>query len=190
MPSPIGHALAGIAIQQARPGIFFARPWHEAIFFLFLANLPDLDFLPGILAGYPNLYHHGIFHSLGAALAVAVAGGCFFYLRKRSFWNVTAVVFVIYITHLLLDFFAGDTKPPYGMPLFWPFSHSYFLAARPFFLNIARSGRSDDFFSSLINRHNLAAVLHETLILGGLALTAWLLRRCWGKIRSAKQPTG
>jgi inner membrane protein len=178
MPSPIGHALTGIAVNQARPGVFFANKWHEAVFFVFLANLPDFDFLPGLLTGYPNLYHHGIFHSLGAALLVSVAGGWLFAMRKRSFRNVTTVVFVMYAVHLLLDFFAGDTKPPYGMPLLWPFSNRFFLAARPIFLNIARSSRSEDFFSSLFNRHNLAAVLLETLILGGMAVAIWLLRRC------------
>jgi membrane-bound metal-dependent hydrolase YbcI (DUF457 family) len=177
MPSPIGHALTGLAVRQARPGVFFAAPWLESLFLLFLANLPDLDFLPGILSGFPNLYHHGIFHSLGAALAVAVAGGWLFLLGKRRFRSAASVIFILYVIHLLLDYFAGDTRPPYGMPLFWPFSGDYFLAPRPLFLNIARSGRSGDFFSSLFNRHNLDAVLREVMILGGVALVAWLWRR-------------
>ena len=83
MPLPIGHALAGIAMRQARPGLFFANRWADAFFFIFLANLPDADFLPGILLGCPNLYHHGIFHSLGAALAVALVGGGIFFCGKN-----------------------------------------------------------------------------------------------------------
>jgi inner membrane protein len=187
MPSPIGHALSGIAFRQARPGVFFAKPWHEVVFFLFLANLPDLDFLPGILAGFPNTYHHGIVHSLGFAVAAAAAGGWLFHhFWKRSFRQVTVIIFLMYVTHLLLDYFAGDTKPPYGMPLFWPFSNEYFLAPRPLFLNIVRSSRSNDFFSSLFNRHNLEAALREIMILGGIALAAWLLRRWWEKRKAAE----
>lgn len=177
MPSPIRHALTGFALQQARPGVLLARPGHEAVLFLFLANLPDLDFLPGFLAGAPNLYHHGAFHSLGAALAVSALVGILFRLGKRSFRGAAVLMFLLYLVHLALDYFAGDTKPPYGMPLLWPFSGEFFLAPRALFLNIARSGSSRDFLSSLFNLHNLDAVLREIMLLGGPALGAWLWRR-------------
>jgi inner membrane protein len=178
MPSPIGHALTGFAIQQARPSIFMAKPWQECVLFLLLGNLPDLDFLPGLLSGFPNLYHHGIFHSLGAALIVSIAGGALVHwLWKRPCRDAAAILLLLYVTHLLLDYFAGDTKPPYGMPLFWPFSGDYFIAPRQLFLNIVRSQRSEDFFSSMVNRHNLDAVLREVMLLGGVALATWLWRR-------------
>ena len=37
-------------------------------FYIFIANAPDLDFLPGLIIGKPNLYHHGISHSLGIGI--------------------------------------------------------------------------------------------------------------------------
>jgi len=186
MPLPVGHALAGIAMQQVRPAFFFANRWFDALFFVFLANLPDADFLPGILLGKPNLYHHGIFHSLGAAAAVAVAGGWIFYLKKKSFRAAAAVIFLVYYVHLLLDFFARDLVAPYGLPLFWPFSDRYFIAARPIFINVTRSRSSHDFFSSLFNGHNLGAALREIAILGGMTLAVVLLRRWLRKRRSAR----
>ncbi|HEX7502194.1 MAG TPA: metal-dependent hydrolase, partial [Acidobacteriota bacterium] len=96
MPLPVGHALAGIAFQQARPGLFFKNLWHDAFFFIFLANLPDADFLPGLLMGRPNLFHHGIFHSLGAALAIAAVGGWLFSRNKKYSWPAALGIFLIF----------------------------------------------------------------------------------------------
>ena len=176
MPLPIGHALAGLACAQVRPGFFFRNRWQDAFFFVFLANLPDADFLPGIILGQPNLYHHGIFHSMGAALAIAAAGGWFFYLKKQHFWSRAAAIFLVFSSHLLLDFFAWDFVAPYGMPLLWPLANRYFIAAHPVFINIVRSGRSDDFFTSLFNGHNLTAAGREFIILGGTLLAVMTVR--------------
>jgi inner membrane protein len=186
MPLPVGHTLAGIAFSQVRPGFFFKNHWHDAFFFILLANLPDADFLPGIILGQPSLYHHGAFHSLGAMMTLAAAGGCFFYLKDRHFWSRAAAIFLVGFSHLLLDFFTFDFAPPYGLPLFWPFSGRYFIAARPFFLNITRSEHSGDFFTSLFSRHNLEAALRETLLLGGLALIVVTLRLLLKKRNTAQ----
>ncbi|MEI6614528.1 MAG: metal-dependent hydrolase [Chrysiogenales bacterium] len=181
MPLPIGHTLTGIAFFQTSPGLFFKNKWADAIFFIFLANLPDADFLPGFVLGFPNLFHHGIFHSLGAALAVAAAMGWIFYQKKHHFWRFSITVFFIFYSHLLLDLFSKDLAAPYGLPLFWPFSNRYHIATRPFFLNIERSSRSTDFFSSLFNHHNLEAAMIEILLLGSLAIllgiARWLLTK-------------
>ena len=198
MPSPIAHALAGMAMQQARRGYFFTQRWHDALFFMFLANLPDADFIPGLISGRPNLYHHGAFHSLGAALGVAVLGAVFFYLKKshaaaRShdrFWGPAVMIFLLFSSHLLLDLFALDLVPPFGLPLFWPFSGRYFIAAKPLFINITRSSVAGDFFPSLFTRHNLAAALREVLILGSIALTAAWLRARAEKRNRAQEVKG
>jgi inner membrane protein len=188
MPSPIGHALAGVAFFEGRPGLFLKNKWLDALCFAFLANLPDGDFLPGLIRGHPNLYHHGIFHSLGAALAIAGLSGLFFFLKKQPAWKRSFMVFLVFYSHLLLDFFTWDFAPPYGLPIFWPFSTKYFIAAHPFFINITRSAHSANFFSSLFSRHNLDAALRELVLLGGLALLAamarWLMDRHSGRRRA------
>jgi membrane-bound metal-dependent hydrolase YbcI (DUF457 family) len=186
MPLPIGHALAGIAFFEARPGLFFTRRWHDALFFIFLANLPDADFLPGLLTGRPNLFHHGIFHSVGAALAVAALGGFFFSLKKRPFPASAAMIFLVLYAHLLLDFFSLDLAAPFGLPLFWPFSSRYFIAAHPIFLNITRAGNSRDFFPSLFNMHNLEVAAREILVLGGLLAVLVAARRLGNQKRPGK----
>jgi len=177
MPLPIGHALAGAAFFQARPGFFFGNKWLDGFFLVFLANLPDADFLPGLLKGFPNLYHHGIFHSLGAALAVALIFGVIFFKLKGHFWRYTVAVFLVFISHLLLDYFTLDFSAPYGMPLLWPIANDYFIAAHPFFINITRSAHSADFFSSIFSSHNLKAALLEVGLLGGLVLLIGIARR-------------
>jgi inner membrane protein len=176
MPLPVGHALAGIGLQQLRPRFFFASAWLDALCFMFLANLPDADFIPGLLLGRPNLYHHGIFHSLGAAVAVAALGAELVRLRQGRFWRAAAMIFLLFFSHLLLDYFAIDLVAPYGLPLLWPFSGRYYIAAWPFFLNITRSPHAADFLASMFNRHNLAAALREIVIVGGVALAMLLLR--------------
>ncbi|MCU0276135.1 MAG: metal-dependent hydrolase [Acidobacteria bacterium] len=184
MPLPVGHALAGIAWQRIRPGLFFDHSWLDALFFIFVANLPDADFLPGLILGRPNLYHHGVFHSLGAALAVAAVGAGLFQLQRRRvsarrhgrFWAQAAMIFMLFYSHLLLDFFTYDLVAPYGLPLWWPFSGRYVIASQPFFINITRSSVSADFFSSIFNRHNLGAALREVMVIGGCALAVALFR--------------
>lgn len=187
MPLPIGHALAGMAFFEARPGLFFKNRWVEAFFFILLANLPDADFLPGLLLGFPNRYHHGIFHSLGAALAVTAISGLIFHRAKQPAWRLATPVFLIFSSHLLLDFFTRDFTAPFGLPLFWPFSKNYYIAARPIFINITRSARSADFFPSLFSRHNLKAALLEIGLLGGSALLAGMVRRVLNK-RAGRSP--
>jgi inner membrane protein len=188
MPLPIGHALTGIAFFQTRPGLFFKNKCADMFFFAFLANLPDADFLPGFMLGFPNLYHHGIFHSLGAALAVTAAIGWIFYQKQRHFWRFAALVFLLFYSHLLLDYFTKDFTAPYGLPLFWPFSKNYYIAAHPIFINITRSTHSANFFSSLLSRHNLEAALLEILLLGGLVILAGTARRLFNKSAGRSRP--
>ena len=194
MPLPVGHALAGIGLQRAWPGLFFRKGWHDALFCVLLANLPDADFLPGLLLGRPNLYHHGAFHSLGAALAVALlAAGMFRLLKRRAVperrrpWPLAAAAFLLLSSHLLLDYFTIDHVPPFGLPLLWPVSGRYFIASRPVFLDVTRSAAAGDFFISILSRHNLAAALREAVLVGGAAfcLALW---RAWRDRRRTPPP--
>jgi membrane-bound metal-dependent hydrolase YbcI (DUF457 family) len=194
MPLPVGHALAGIGLQRLWPGMFFRKGWHDALFCMLLANLPDADFLPGLLVGRPNLYHHGAFHSLGAALAAALLAAGMVRLAgrrakpaPRRAWHAAAVAFILLTSHLLLDYFTIDHVPPFGLPLLWPASGRYFIAARPIFLDVTRSADSGDFFVSILSRHNLAAALREAALIGGAALCL-ALWRAWRDRRGSLPP--
>lgn len=75
MSSPVGHSVVGVAIgilYFLNPSGRWAPFWREIrekwVWLLaaaLLANLPDIDYVPGILAGEFNLYHHGVTHTLG-----------------------------------------------------------------------------------------------------------------------------
>jgi inner membrane protein len=188
MPLPIGHALAGLACRQASPGFFLKNRWLDAAFFVLLANLPDGDFLPGFLQGFPNRYHHGVFHSLGAMLAVSAAIALLFFRGQKKPLRVFAMAFIVLASHLLLDFLTLDFTPPYGLPLFWPLSGGYFIDARPVFLNITRASRSAGFFPSLFSAHNLKAALLEIGILGGVVLLVTAARIGLAADRRKRRP--
>jgi len=170
VPTPVGHVLAGVAVGQAanwnRP--LTATPWRDMALFALISVLGDLDFLPGILAGQHDLYHHGVTHSLGAALAMGLAMAMIGWPRGRAWrWGLTG--FLVYFAHAALDAVGQDTSFPYGVPLWWPLSDEYVIADWAFFLDVRRTP-----FGWPVIRHNLVAVALEIAVLGPpAALIAW-----------------
>src|ERR1041385_6780612 len=82
VPSPVGHSIAGLIAYQVAPEIDGLARRQVIALYLFAANAPDLDFLPGLLVGDPNRFHHGVSHSGGLALLFAIAVSLI--LRRRS----------------------------------------------------------------------------------------------------------
>jgi inner membrane protein len=169
MATPLGHSLAGYAVAS-RSGTFDGRSSYFLIILcVFMANAPDLDFLPGIVAGHPALFHQGITHSvlfgcivsLGAAVVCAYGGWPFlriFYLCLFS-----------YLSHLVMDFFGPDGRPPYGIPLLWPMSDTYFISPVPLFLGMHHAGSAQasvqDWIRGVLDFRNLGAVALEVVLI-------------------------
>ncbi|MBT7518435.1 MAG: hypothetical protein HN656_10900, partial [Acidiferrobacteraceae bacterium] len=131
----------------------------------------DLDFLPGILMGDPNRFHHGPSHSITAALVFAIA-----FARALPMRAVVGVFF-IYLSHLLGDWLAADTGAPFGIPLLWPFSSAYFISPVPIFSNFEHGGAGAglaDFIGQVFSGHNLLAIGLEIAVLGPVL---WLVTR-------------
>jgi inner membrane protein len=174
MPTPVGHALAGVVVGQAatwrQP---LLGPWKDLALFAALGVVADLDFLPGILAGKHDLYHHGLTHSLGAAVLVGLIAALWGWRKKRA-WRWGLMGFAVYFSHVVLDAMGQDTSYPYGVPLWWPLSPKYVMADWAFFLDIRRVP-----FGWPVIRHNLVAIALELAVLGPPALfvTWWRLRR-------------
>ncbi len=184
MPSPVGHSLAAVALSglgrrwfgpsaSSTPG---AVPGRRRVFareltllggLIFAANAPDLDFVPGILIGDPDRFHHGPSHSLGAALLFGIictlAARAFRVRRPIRFGLLMTIAF---ISHLVLDMFSIDRRPPAGVPLLWPFSQHYFVVPIALFLDIKRNRDAGNFFSSLLVSHNLIAMAWEFVVMG------------------------
>lgn len=174
MPSPVGHTLVGLIIFK-----LFGKQkykWGPASLFLiiFISNFPDLDFLPGMIIGEPNRFHHGISHSLGFVSIFT----CLIYFVVR-FWNIidakmiSTWFFILASIHVFMDYFGADTTLPYGEPLFWPVSDTYLISPVSIFLDIRRSNDVIQFFPSLFSWHNTLAVIIEICFV----LIIWLVFR-------------
>jgi inner membrane protein len=179
MPSPLGHSLAGYIIHQATDSRVARNGWQLLVLYILVANSPDLDFIPGFFIGEPNRYHHGISHSIGFALAFSVGLSTLrFFLRRDRFWRKLGIFFLLYSSHLGLDYLSTDTSPPHGQPLFWPLSSTYYIAPITLFPDIRRVSNSvGDFVVSLACLHNLWAACLEFLLLFPLLLIVQALRR-------------
>lgn len=92
------------------------------------ATIPDVDFLPGLLTGDLNRFHQTVSHSFLAAVLAAFAA---YYGRPEvvspgtvSRQHSATAISVGWLTHLLVDLLTEDSRPPIGVPLFWPLSET------------------------------------------------------------------
>lgn len=172
LPSPIAHSLLGLIIFHLFKRSYVKWNIFIICIILFASNLPDLDFIPGILAGEPNRYHHGISHSFGFVL---ILSGIIFFIAiswdKTKSKIITGWFILLSSLHIILDFFAHDTIEPFGELLFWPVWNSYIISPIPIFFDIRRSKEIHQFISSLFSLHNLKALTIEIIFF----LIIWIL---------------
>ena len=157
MPSPVGHALGGIAAGwDTAP----RHTWRTAAFLAMAAAAPDLDLL---------LHdHRGVSHSVGAACLAGLAG---WLVTRRPRWG--AAIALAWLSHVGLDWLSNDTRPPVGIMALWPFSHQYFKAAFEVFPAVSRRYWLAEFWV-----YNLKAAAIEVLVLGPIAAAVlWRARR-------------
>ncbi|MFQ5759440.1 MAG: metal-dependent hydrolase [Acidiferrobacterales bacterium] len=182
MPLPLAHSAAGVASylafsNRAIREVSASKKMALLLFIVAAANIPDLDFLPGILIGKPGYFHHGGSHSLtGAALLAFIL----LLLTQRYFPEIPItrmflLLSVAVASHSVLDFFSADTSPPFGVPLFGPLSSEYYISPVPVFLDVVRVDTSNLlFFTTLLNLHNVLAAVLE-LLFGTAMISAVLV---------------
>jgi membrane-bound metal-dependent hydrolase YbcI (DUF457 family) len=174
MPTPAGHAIAGLATAWFAEGAA-GKPRRAfgvlALACVFAAVIPDVDIL---------LHSHRTYtHSIGA---VAIAGAIAWVLarlcrrvaddrscagRRSTFVAVT--VAMAYGTHIVLDWLAIDTGPPLGLMALWPFSTRFYLSGADWFFGVSRRyWKPDEFIFG-----NLKALAWEMVLLAPIALLAW-----------------
>jgi inner membrane protein len=179
MASPIGHGLMGYAVYRAT--VSAKREDRRALLWLCvgLAVVPDFDFIPGIVLGQPALYHQGLSHSLGFAVVVS-SGIAVAYSRNRgTFWADWGRFFLAYASHLLIDMFGPDRRPPYGIPVLWPVSDAHYHAPFQVFWGVNHaqetSTKTGEWVSGILNPHNLTAIGIEVLVtLSIILLVQWV----------------
>ena len=168
MPTPLGHALGGIAAgllangkpDHAAPSGWTARPLVLATLFAALACAPDLDLLVG--------NHSGPTHSVGAA---AMAGVVVLAWTRQPRLALAAAA--AYASHIAFDWFNQDDSPPLGVMALWPFSREHFMSPVPLLLPVSRRYWLPGFWL-----HTLKVATVELVIFGGLAgVAVWRQQR-------------
>jgi membrane-bound metal-dependent hydrolase YbcI (DUF457 family) len=172
MPSPIGHAIAGISIAfAADPDRRLSGRWPRLLLTCsLLAALPDLDLIvPGA--------HRRISHSLLAVGVVAIAAAVITRVRAgRLDWRVTLVAAAAYGSHLLTDYFGVDPGTPAGIQLLWP-REQWFISDWSIFLGTERHAPLSAFAILM----NALALARELVVLGPILLLTWLRRQRLGR---------
>jgi membrane-bound metal-dependent hydrolase YbcI (DUF457 family) len=167
MPTPIGHALGGIAagafiVRRADSTFPLAgRRVPIVLVFALLGMLADVDFL--MQEG-----HRHATHSLAAAGAVGVVA-VFVAERRPLLWLASSAA---YATHVLLDWLGMDTAAPFGLMALWPFDSTYYQSSLQVFYPVCRQYWLLDCWVRLA-----WSVWYELLFVGPFALAGVLLMR-------------
>lgn len=160
MATPLGHGLAGaiLCIGFRRAG--WETPSVAAA--VVVANMPDLDFLPGMLVGWPSKYHHGASHSIGATVIAALALTLLAKVtdRNRTFHRHAIFFGACYFSHIVIDYFTVDTGLEIGIPALWPFSLDLLIASHPIFGDVKRT----PFLDPSVITHDLWNLVIESAI--------------------------
>ena len=181
MCSPIGHIIAACAVGVACTRNQLTPAY--LVFCIFSGIAPDLDLLVGWALGDINAYHHLGSHSVVAALLY----GLLVYVFARTItkdhgqakgWAVSGTL--MYTSHVLLDYLAADSSPPFGLQLLWPFSREFFISPVSVFMKFMHDTQGADMWgliSGMFVVHNFYAVVLETVLLLPLLLLAIVVRK-------------
>jgi membrane-bound metal-dependent hydrolase YbcI (DUF457 family) len=198
MPSPVGHALAGVGVAWAADLAPGRRAWRAADpkASLFARAGGTLTLVCGALAAAPDLdlffhiRHRAVTHSLGAVIlifivATAVTGwvtgmspptlpgpGLERERPALPILRIGLMCAAAYGSHLFLDWLAVDTTFPYGLQALWPFSDGWYISG----LDLFPATERRDILSLAAFRTNLIAVSHEAAILLPVLGLLWLVR--------------
>jgi membrane-bound metal-dependent hydrolase YbcI (DUF457 family) len=178
MASPIGHALAGVAIAWAadlmpRPQTRRAvgSPWYQqaggglTIACAALAAAPDLDLL---IEGF----HRSVTHSLVSVAAVAVMAAFFAARAGVPAGRVAAVCAVAWGSHIVVDWISVDQSTPSGLQILWPFDDRWFISGWDVFPGTERRR----LLSGPSLQRNMQALVSELAVMMPIVLTLWLVR--------------
>jgi membrane-bound metal-dependent hydrolase YbcI (DUF457 family) len=180
MPSPIGHALAGLAAAWAADLVPGNRAWRTAptsaswfrragdgltVACLGLGVAADIDHV--VVAT-----HRTVTHSISAVAVVGLVAAALAANAHRPALRVALMCAAAYGTHLLLDWLGVDIYPPRGLQLLWPFSRDWFISGWDVFRQTARQ----ELLTPPIIVKNLQAIAQETAILLPIVAALWLIR--------------
>ena len=190
MPSPVAHSFVGVGgliVLTHGTGLnpFLSFLWEkrrEIIFFIIVANLPDLDMVIGFfLYGDVHTFHGLFSHSLLLAIPIALAISFLYPVERR--WRRFLTFFILIILHNLMDFSASPTlkEPGSGVGLFFPFYNERMASPFPLFFGF-RHQNIEQFFSF----HNLSVMGIEFFVFGWVTWTLYQIKRIFYRRRERK----
>ncbi|NJO78635.1 MAG: metal-dependent hydrolase [Cyanobacteria bacterium RM1_2_2] len=169
MPSPIGHTIAGFCgFLLAPKGLIAKSQFNNTLLAsIVLANLPDIDILPGLVLGNPAIFHRQGTHSITASILVGI------FVSMLGRWNRASVKFIqlgvwataLYFSHIFLDLLVTDPSPPRGVQLLWPFSNAYFISPITIFNGFNYFDPEIGMLRSVLRLNNLMTALREIVLL-------------------------
>jgi hypothetical protein len=177
MPSPIAHALGGVAVAWAadvlpgrrpRPAVSSERPpagSRVALTCACLAAFPDVDLLLPIT-------HRTATHSLAAVAFVGVLMIIAAGVTGKVTTKITLTYMAAYASHLLLDWLQADPTPPFGLQLLWPFSPAWFISG----WSVFRATDRRHVLEVATMKRNALAMLQELAIMAPVMAALWLVR--------------
>ena len=163
MPTPIGHAIGGLAAALLTNSA--ARRPHLSPRLLLVsaavAVAPDLD----LLSGSHRIYTH----SIGAVALVGLLSWLVLRRRVPNALSAAVAIAAAHGSHVLLDWLGKDTASPAGLTVLWPFSSRFYVSGCDLFGEVSRRyWRPGEFIVG-----NLGAVAWEVLVLLPLLMLAW-----------------
>jgi membrane-bound metal-dependent hydrolase YbcI (DUF457 family) len=180
MATPIGHALAGIAVAWGADLLPGARPrrpqpssasWYDraggglTLTCALLAAAPDLDL-------FVSRLHRTVTHSFLAVAVVAIVAALVATRKRLPVARVVLMCSAAWGTHLLLDWFAVDKSVPSGIQLLWPFDGRWFISG----WDIFRGTERRNLFSAATMKIDAAAIAQDLAILVPILAVLWLVR--------------
>ena len=179
MPSPVGHALAGVAVAWGADLVPGRRAWRIApadacwyrkagdgltVVCLALAAIPDADLLTSS--------HRTFSHSISSVVVVALVAAVAAAWAHRPVVRIAGMSGAAYASHLFLDWLGVDTTPPEGIQVFWPFAHAWFISG----FDLFRATERENLFSAQAFWTNVLAVTQEIVLLAPVLVALWLVR--------------
>jgi membrane-bound metal-dependent hydrolase YbcI (DUF457 family) len=178
MPSPIGHALAGVAVAWAGDLVPGNRAWRSVsgpaswyeragggltLVCAGLAASPDLDLA--------FVAHRTVTHSLFAVCVVGLVAAVVAARTRRPVARIALMCAAAYGSHLLMDWLGTDHYPPPGLQVFWPIGRYYISG-----FDVFRQTQRFYLFSRETLYTNITALVQEVAILVPTATVLWLVR--------------
>jgi len=179
MPSPIGHALAGLAAAWAADMVPGNRAWRtapaSASWFERAGNGLSLACVGLGMAADLDLgwiTHRTVTHSIGAVAFAGIFAAALAANAHRPIARVTLMCAAAYATHLLLDWLAVDLSEPRGIQALWPLRFEWYISG----LDLFRQTERRHLLSAATMLKNARAILQEIVILGPIVVGLWLVR--------------